>query len=144
VHKRGRKPYVTACSYRLGIGRRIQPKGKPAVGNRITAALICLNAVGFLGCLILIATVSYQVPDVAIWIIRAIHYSLQMFVFGALLPVIVWAIAASEINRSSSKVRLVEDWARYFLLFVSGALFLSRHRAFQTRSFRVLDTTPVN
>ena len=93
------------------------------MGNRITAALICLNAVGFLGCLILIATVSYQVPDVAIWIIRAIHYSLQMFVFGALLPVIVWAIAASEINRSSSKVRLVEDWARYFLLFVSGALF---------------------
>jgi hypothetical protein len=123
VHKRGRKPYVTACSYRLGIGRRIQPKGKPAVGNRITAALICLNAVGFLGCLILIATVSYQVPDVSIWMIRAIHYSLQMFIFGALLPVIVWAIAASEINRSSFKVRLVEDWARYFLLFVSGALF---------------------
>ena len=93
------------------------------MGNRITAALICLNAVGFLGCLILIATVSYQVPDVSIWIIRAIHYSLQMFIFGALLPVIVWAIAASEINRSSFKVRLVEDWARYFLLFVSGALF---------------------
>jgi hypothetical protein len=29
----------------------------------------------------------------------------------------------TEINRSSFKVRLVEDWARYFLLFVSGALF---------------------
>jgi hypothetical protein len=93
------------------------------VGNRITAALIFLNAVGLLGCLILIATVSYQVPDVAIWNIRAVNYSLQMFIFGALLPVIVWSIAASEINRSSFKVRLVEDWARYFLLFVSGALF---------------------
>jgi hypothetical protein len=80
------------------------------VGNRITAALICLNGVGFLGCLILIATVSYQVPDVAIWIIRAIHYSLQMFIFGALLPVIVWAIAASEINRSSSNRLLKNLW----------------------------------
>ena len=93
------------------------------MGNRISAALIFLNAVGLLGCLILIATVSYQVPDVAIWNIRAVNYSLQMFIFGALLPVIVWSIAASEINRSSVKVRLVEDWARYFLLFVSGALF---------------------
>ena len=93
------------------------------MGNRITAALISLNAVGLLGCLILIATVSYQVPDVAVRIIRAVGYSFQMFIFGALLPVIVWAIASSEIDRSSSKVRLVEDWARYFLLFVSGALF---------------------
>jgi hypothetical protein len=113
------------------------------VGNRITAALICLNAVGFLGCLILIATVSYQVPDVAIWIIRAIHYSLQMFVFGALLPVIVWAIAASEINRSSSKVRLVEDWARYFLLFVSGALFFIAASRLPN-SIISSSTTPVN
>ena len=93
------------------------------MGNRITAALIFLNAAGLLGCLILIATVSYQVPDVAIGIIRAVHYSLQMFIFGALLPVIVWAIASSEIDRSSFKVRLVEDWLRYFLLFISGALF---------------------
>ena len=93
------------------------------MGNRITAALMSLNAVGLLGCLILIATVSYQAPDVAVWIIRAVGYSFQMFIFGALLPVIVWAIASSEIDRSSSKVRLVEDWARYFLLFVSGALF---------------------
>ena len=91
-------------------------------GKSNTAALIFLNAVGLLGCLILIATVSYQ-ADVAIWIIRAVHYSLQMFIFGALLPVIVWSNAASEINRSNFKVRLVEDWARYFLLFVSGALF---------------------
>jgi hypothetical protein len=93
------------------------------VGNRISSALIFLNGIGLLGCLILIATVSYQVPDVAIWIIRAVRYSLQMFIFGALLPVIAWAIAASEINRSSFKVRLVEGWARHFLLFVSGALF---------------------
>ncbi len=93
------------------------------MGNRITAALIFLNAVGFLGSLILIATVSHEVPDVAVWTIRAIQYSLQMFIFGALIPVVVWSIAASEINRSSFKVRLVEDWARYFLLFISAALF---------------------
>jgi hypothetical protein len=34
--------------------------------------------------------------------------------------------AASEINRSNFKVRLVGDWASYFLLFVSGALFFCR------------------
>jgi hypothetical protein len=72
--------------------------------------------------LILIAAASGQVPDVSIQILGAIKYSLQMFIFGAVLPVIVWSIAASEINRSN-KVKLIEDWARYFLLFASGALF---------------------
>lgn len=93
------------------------------MGNRITVALIFLNAIGLLGCLILIAAASGQVPDVAIQAIRAMKYSLQMFIFGAVLPVIVWSIAASEINRSNVKVKLIEDWARYFLLFASGALF---------------------
>ena len=93
------------------------------MGNRITAALIFLNAIGLLGCLILIAAASGQVPDVAIQAIRAMKYSLQMFIFGAVLPVIVWSIAASEINRSNVKVKLIEDSARYFLLFASGALF---------------------
>ena len=93
------------------------------MGNRITVALILLNAIGLLGCLILIAAASGQVPDVAIQAIRAMKYSLQMFIFGAVLPVIVWSIAASEINRSNVKVKLIEDWARYFLLFASGALF---------------------
>src|SRR5271163_3100506 len=131
---------LSSNAYRVEIGDRVRPK-EPAVGNRITAALIFLNAIGLLGCLILIATVSHQVPDVAIWIIRAVHYSLQMFIFGALLPVIVWSIAASEINRSSFKVRLVEDWARYFLLFVSGPCFLLQHLAFRTRSFQALGMT---
>jgi len=69
-----------------------------------------------------IAAASGHVPDVAIQITRAIKYSLQMFVFGAVLPVIIWSIAASEINRSNVKVKLFEDCARY-LLFASGALF---------------------
>jgi hypothetical protein len=63
------------------------------------------------------------VPDLAIQIIRAMKYSLQMFVFGAALPVIIWSIAASEINRSNVKVKLIEDWVRYFLLFASAVLF---------------------
>jgi hypothetical protein len=93
------------------------------VGNRIAAALTFLNAIGLLGCLILLAAASGQVPDLAIQIIRAMKYSLQMFVFGAVRPVIIWSIAASEINRSNVKVKLIEDWARYFLLFASGVLF---------------------
>jgi hypothetical protein len=93
------------------------------VGNRIAAALTFLNAIGLLGCLILLAAASGQVPDIAIQMIRAMKYSLQMFVFGAVLPVMIWSIAASEINRSNVKVKLIEDWARYFLLFASGVLF---------------------
>ena len=93
------------------------------MGNRIAAALTFLNAIGLLGCLILLAAASGQVPDIAIQIIHAMKYSLQMFVFGAVLPVIIWSIAASEINRSNVKVKLIEDWARYFLLFASGVLF---------------------
>jgi uncharacterized membrane protein YoaK (UPF0700 family) len=93
------------------------------VGNRIAVALIFLNAIGLLGCLVLIAAASGQVPDVAMQIIHAVNYSLQMFAVGAVLPIIVWSIAASEINRSNFKVRLIEDWARYFLLLVSGVLF---------------------
>jgi hypothetical protein len=93
------------------------------VGNRIAVALIFLNAIGFLGCLVLIAAASGQVPEVAMQITHAVKYSLEMFVFGAVLPIIVWSIAASEISRSNVKVRLIEGWARYFLLLVSGALF---------------------
>jgi hypothetical protein len=93
------------------------------VGNRIAVALIFLNAIGLLGCLVLIAAASGQVPEVAMQITHAVNYSLQMFVFGAVLPIIAWSIATSEINQSNVKVRLIEDWARYFLLLVSGVLF---------------------
>jgi hypothetical protein len=93
------------------------------VGNRIAVAVIFLNAIGILGCLVLIAAASGQVPEVATQITHAVNYSLQMFVVGAVLPIVVWSIAASEINRSNVKVRLIEDWARYFLLLVSGVLF---------------------
>lgn len=93
------------------------------MGNRIAVALIFLNAIGLLGCLVLFAAASGQVPEVALQITHAVNYSLQMFVVGAVLPIIVWSIAASEINRSNVKVRLIEDWARYFLLLVSGVLF---------------------
>jgi hypothetical protein len=99
------------------------------VGNRIAAALTFLNAIGLLGCLILLAAASGQVPDIAIQMIRAMKYSLQMFVFGAVLPVIIWSIAASEINRSNVKVKLIED------------CFSSQRHDCQTRSFQALGAT---
>jgi hypothetical protein len=90
------------------------------VEHRITAALVFLNAIGVLGCLILFAALIGQ--ELNVQIIWAAQYSLKMFVFGALIPVVVWAIAASEINRSNT-VRLIEAWGRYLLLFAAGALF---------------------
>src|SRR6516165_8146025 len=72
--------------------------------------------------MVLIAAASGQVPEVAMQITHAVKYSLEMFVFGAVLPIIVWSIAASEISRSNVKVRLIEGWARYFLLLGSVAV----------------------
>ena len=96
------------------------------MGNRIAAALTFLNAIGLLGCLILLAAASGQVPDIAIQIIHAMKYSLQMFVFGAVLPVIIWSIAASEINRSNVKVKLIEDWGEVFLAVCFGSVVFRR------------------
>lgn len=93
------------------------------MGHRITAALVFLNAVGFLGSLIIIAALIWQNSNVAIQNIWAVQYSLKMFVFGALIPVVVWSIAVSEINRTNIKVRRIENWATYFFLFAAGALF---------------------
>ena len=52
------------------------------MGNRIAVALIFLSAIGLLGCLVLIAAASGQVPEVATQITHAVNYSLQMFVVG--------------------------------------------------------------
>jgi hypothetical protein len=93
------------------------------MGHRLTTALIFLNALGLLACVILIAANGNQTPDVAIHFTRAIQSSIRMFVVGAGLPLAVWEIAAAEFDRSNVKVRLLESWTTYILLIVSWALF---------------------
>jgi hypothetical protein len=93
------------------------------MGHRLTTALILLNALGLLACVILIAANGNQTPDVAIHFTRAIQSSIRMFVVGAGLPLAAWEIAAAEFDRSNINVRLLESWTTYILLIVSWALF---------------------
>ena len=93
------------------------------MGHRLTTALIFLNALGLLACVILIAANGNQTPDVAIHFTRAIQSSIRMFVVGAGLPLAAWEIAAAEFDRSNVKVRLLESWTTYILLIVSWTLF---------------------
>jgi len=93
------------------------------MGHRLATALILLNALGLLACVILIAANGNQTPDVAIHFTRAIQSAIRMFVVGAGLPLAAWEIAAAEFDRSNVKVRLLESWTTYLLLIVSWALF---------------------
>ena len=93
------------------------------MGHRLATALIFLNALGLLACVILIAANGNQTPDVAIHFTRAIQSSIRMFVVGVGLPLAAWEIAAAEFDRSNVKVRLLESWTTYLLLIVSWALF---------------------
>jgi hypothetical protein len=93
------------------------------MGHRLTTALIFLNALGFLACVILIAANSSQTPEVATHFTRAIQSSTPMFIVGVGLPVAAWEIAAAEFDRSNIKVRQLESWTTYILLIVSWALF---------------------
>jgi TRAP-type C4-dicarboxylate transport system permease small subunit len=71
----------------------------------------------------LIAANSNQTPEVAIHFTRAIQSSIRMFVVGAGLPLVAWEIAASEFDRSNTKIKLLESWTTYFVLIVSWVLF---------------------
>jgi len=93
------------------------------MGHRLATALIFLNALGVLVCVILIAANGNQTPDVAIHFTRAIQSSIRMFVVGVGLPLVAWEIAAAEFDRSNAKVRIIESWTTYLLLIVSWALF---------------------
>jgi hypothetical protein len=48
------------------------------MGHRLTTALIFLNAMGFLACVVLIAANGNQTPDIAINFARSIQSSIPM------------------------------------------------------------------
>jgi len=93
------------------------------MGHKLSTALILLNAMGILACVILIATANNHAPEVAIRFIRAIQPSIRMFIVGVGLPLVAWEIAESEFYRSNDKFKLLESWTTFFLIIVSWALF---------------------
>jgi hypothetical protein len=93
------------------------------MGHKLSTALILLNAMGFLACVILIASASNHAPEMAIQFIHAIRPSIQMFIVGVGLPLVAWEIAESEFYRSNVKLKLLESWTIFFLIIVSWTMF---------------------
>ena len=94
------------------------------MGHRLITALTFLNAMALFACVILIAAATTKDTEIAVPITRAIQNSLRMFVVGSALPTVAWAISAMEMDRSKSKVKLIESWVMYILLLISLVMFV--------------------
>jgi hypothetical protein len=93
------------------------------MGHKLSTAVIILNAMGILACVILIAAASNHAPEVVIRFVRALQPSIRMFIVGVGLPLVAWEIAESEYYRSNDKFKLLESWTTFLLIIVSWALF---------------------
>lgn len=94
------------------------------VGHRLISALIFLNVVGFLACIVLIAAALAKDDPVALGqATYSVFGPIRMFVIGAAVPTVAWGVAALEFDRSHTKKRWVASAAMYVLLLVSLALF---------------------
>jgi hypothetical protein len=95
------------------------------VGHRLITALIFLNGAGLIGCIILMAAaLSQHDPMVAEQVTRSMQLSFRMFVAGAAVPAVAWAIAALEFSRTNRKIKLLESAIIYFLVMISLILFV--------------------
>jgi hypothetical protein len=94
------------------------------MGHRLITALTFLNAMALFACIILIATAATRDTDITVAITRAIQTPLRMFIVGAALPTVAWAISAMEMDRSKSGVKLIESWLMYVLLLISLIMFV--------------------
>jgi len=94
------------------------------VGHRLITALIALNVVGFLACVVLIAAATSKDDAVVLaQVTQSVFVSVRMFVVGAAVPTIAWGIAALEFDRGHAKKRWFASAAMYALLLVSLVLF---------------------
>jgi hypothetical protein len=90
----------------------------------LISALIFLNAVGVILCVVLIAAaVSTNELAHVTQVSEAVQFSLRLFVAGAALPTVAWRILAFEFDRSHSKKKLLESAIIYAVLIISLILF---------------------
>ena len=89
-----------------------------------SSALILLNAVGVILCVVLIAAaVITNEPAHVTQVSEAVQLSLRLFVVGAALPTVAWGILAFEFDRSHSRKKLLESAVIYTVLLISLILF---------------------
>jgi len=80
----------------------------PLMGHRLITALIFLNVMGFLACVVLIAAAIPKDDAVVLaQVTNSVFVSVRMFVVGAAVPTVAWGIAALEFDRSHTKKRLL-------------------------------------
>ena len=80
------------------------------MGHRLISALILLNALGLVLCVVLItAAISSDDPADVAQVSEAVKLCLRLFVAGAALPTVAWGILAFEFDRSHSKKKLFES-----------------------------------
>ncbi len=95
------------------------------VGHRLISALIFLNALGLVLCVVLItAAVSSDEPARVAQVSEAVKLCLRLFVAGAALPTVAWGILAFEFDRSHSKKKLLESMIVYIVLIISLIMFV--------------------
>ena len=95
------------------------------MGHRLISALIFLNALGLVLCVVLItAAVSSDEPARVVQVSEAVKLCLRLFVAGAALPTVAWGILAFEFDRSHSKKKLLESMIVYIVLSISLIMFV--------------------
>ena len=95
------------------------------MGHRLISALIFLNALGLVLCVVLItAAVSSDEPARVAEVSEAVKLCLRLFVAGAALPTVAWGILAFEFDRSHSKKKLLESMIVYIVLSISLIMFV--------------------
>jgi hypothetical protein len=95
------------------------------MGHRLISALIFLNALGLVLCVMLIAAAATNNDAVLIQQVGAgVKLCLRLFVAGAALPTVAWGILAFEFDRTHSKKKLLESAVTYFVLIISLIVFV--------------------
>jgi hypothetical protein len=95
------------------------------MGHRLISALIFLNALGLVLCVMLIAAAATNNDAVLIQQVgEGVKLCLRLFVAGAALPTVAWGILAFEFDRTHSKKKLLESAIIYFVLIISLIVFV--------------------
>ena len=92
--------------------------------SRLIACLMLVNAAGLLSVMILVGMVANKEPFLADHLIQTVRHSLRMFVAGAFLPVLAFALDWIRIDYFSSRIKQFSTWTANVFLLASAVLFL--------------------
>ena len=92
--------------------------------SRLIACLMFINTMGLLSVMILVGMAANKDPILADHVIQTTRHSLRMFVAGAFLPVLAFALDWIRTDYFSSRTKQVSTWTANLLIVASAVLFL--------------------